>query len=168
MKKITTYFPLVAALILSRVLPHPANFTPLAAAAIFSGATLKRREMAILILGSMLVSDMWLGFDSFPSRMAVYGSLLLIGLLGRKLLANKTWRMTVVTSLVSSILFFLITNFEVWWWSGMYAHTTAGLTSCYFMALPFLRYTILGDMFFSGVFMAGWRLVKANNLGFEV
>jgi len=78
----------------------------------------------------------------------------------------------VLTSLGSSVLFYLITNGAVWWFSGMYAHTLEGFVLCYYYAIPFFRNTIFGNLAYScGVFLA-WALVpvlvgKLQNVSFR-
>jgi hypothetical protein len=65
----------------------------------------------------------------------------------------------VFVSLLASILFFVITNFAVWAFSGMYPKTAFGLGEAYFLAIPFFRNTILGDLFYNGVFFGVYNLL---------
>ncbi len=59
---------------------------------------------------------------------------------------------------IASFLFFLLSNFGVWlFW---YPRTASGLITCYTLALPFYRNTLLGDIFFGGVIISLSRLLK--------
>ena len=143
---------------LSRFLPHPPNFTPIAALALFSGACIGNKKLAFLLpLGGMLLSDLIFelvkpGYGFHITMPYVYGSFLLIillGMLNKKLAPGKL----LATSLAGSVLFFAITNFGTW--LAYYPHTMAGFTQNYLMALPFFHNSIVGDVFFNLVLFGG-------------
>ena len=144
---------------LMRLVPHYPNFTPVAALALFGGAHLGKRWLAFVIpLAAMFLSDLFLGFHNF--MIPVYVSFLLVVLLGT-LLRNNIKIVTVAGGAIAgSILFFLITNFAVWAGSPFYPQTFAGLMQSYTMAIPFFHSSLLGDLFFSGVFFGGFYLVQ--------
>lgn len=155
---------------LSRLLPHPYNFTPIGAMALFGGAYFANRVVAILVpMLSLWISDLLLNnlvyreyyttFTWFTSGW-IYASFLLIGVLGMVLLQKVSVRNVLIASLSSSVLFFLITNFSVWLGSGMYPQTREGLMACYTAGLPFFQNTILGDLFFSGVLFGAFELMQ--------
>lgn len=139
-----------------RLLPHPANVAPIAAMALFGGAYLDKRYALVLPIAAMLVSDMFLGFH--PMMPFVYGSFLLTGGIGMWLSSHKHPVTIFAASLVSSLLFFLITNVGVWLVGGLYPKTFAGLETCFIYALPFFRNTILGDLFYTGIFFGAGEL----------
>jgi hypothetical protein len=144
---------------LSRMLPHPLNFTPIAAIALFGGAYFNNRFIAILVtLSAMLLSDLFIGFHS--SMIYVYGAFALITLLGFSLNGKVSVLNVGVKSLLSSVIFFVITNFGVWNGSGMYSLNLNGFTECYVMAIPFFGNTILGDLFYCTVLFGGFELAK--------
>ncbi len=157
---------------LSRLLPHPPNFTPIAAMALFGGAYFGHRTVAILVpLLSLWLSDLLLNnlvyqayyknFTWFTSGgWWIYGSFVLIGMLGMLLLRKVTARNIALASVLSSVLFFVITNFSVWLHSSMYPPTREGLVACYVAALPFFQNTILGDLFFSAVLFGCFELAR--------
>jgi len=132
---------------LLRILPHPANFAPVAAIAIFGGAMLPRRYGVAAPLAAMVVSDMVIGFHSLIP--VTWGSYILIALASSIWLKKRTLFRGSIVTLTASIFFYIVTNFAVWLTSGMYAHTVSGLTSCYIMALPFFRNTMLSDTIFT-------------------
>ncbi len=149
--------------ILGRLLPHPPNFTPLTGATLFGGRNLSRPLNYLLPLTTLLITDIFLG--SHRTMPYVYVSFTLIAFLSERVLRNNAalWRVAVV-SLISSILFYLITNFGVWQVGGLYPHTAAGLATSYVMALPFLRNTFLGDMTFSIGFFGLYQLAINQGL----
>lgn len=132
---------------LLRVLPHPANFAPVAAIAIFGGAMLPRRYGILAPLAAMVVSDMVIGFHNLIP--VTWGSYILIALVSGIWLKKRTLTRGITLALSASIFFYTVTNFAVWATTGMYAHTVSGLSSCYIMALPFFRNTLLSDMLFT-------------------
>lgn len=153
--------------IISRIVPHLPNFTPVGASALFGGAYLPKKWALVMPILIMVVSDLVIGFDGFFSRAYVYGSFLLIGLLGLWLRSHKSFTNIVLVTFSSSLLFFLITNFGVWVHSTMYEKSLNGLMQSYLMGLPFFRNTLLGDFFYTGVFFgaystAGYYLKKTR------
>lgn len=136
---------LVIIAVLSRVVSHAWNFTILGGVALFSGAFFAQRSISVVvILLSLLVSDAVIGFHSqMPS---VYFSFLVMGALGSLLTINSPRLAVLSTSVLGSLLFFLITNFFVWYQGAMYPLTTSGLIDCYVMGIPFYRNQMLGDV----------------------
>lgn len=144
--------------IISRFAPHLPNMTPVGATALFSGAKFGIKKALIITLTTMLITDIFLGLH--PVMWATYGSFILAILIGYSIKKRQTVKSIVGAAAVSSLLFFLITNFAVWLTPGsMYPATWAGLVDCYIMALPFFRNTILGDMCYTAVFFGGYELV---------
>lgn len=145
--------------VISRFLPHPPNFTSVGGTALFGGAKLSRPLNYLLPIGIMLVTDIFLGFHK--TMPYVYISFIIAVMLGERLLKNNASVAKIgVVSLVGSLLFFLITNFGVWQTGGLYPHTTAGLMESYLMGLPFLKWTVLGDMIYSVGFFKLYQLIE--------
>ncbi len=147
-----TRFSTVAVLIilaaLSRVLPHPFNFTPIGAIALFGAANFNRKTFAFVIpVAAMLCSDALIGTPSLPT----YVSFLLIAAFGLFFLKKITFGRVVVASLVASISFFLITNFFVWYGSTVYPQSWQGLVTCYAAGLVFYQPTFFGNLFLNTV-----------------
>ncbi len=139
--------------LLGRLLPHPPNFTPLLAVALFGGAMLPRHLAYGVPLLAMAASDFLLGYPLDETSVAVYGSFLVIVGAGRWLAKSRTLGRTVMAVLGGSLLFYLVTNFAVWLGNthGMYEHSAAGLAQCYVMALPFFRNALAGDFVWTAV-----------------
>ena len=140
-----------------RILPHEPNFAPIGALALFGGTYFKGWKAFVVPLAAMIISDLFLGFHS--TMVWVYGSFLLISLLGKVFLSGRVkWRKLFGLSLLSSVLFYLITNFGVWAMGTMYVHDFSGLLQSYVMGLPFFRNTILGDITYNFVFFGAYAL----------
>ena len=127
--------------VLIRLLPHPPNFTPITALALFGGTTFKNKWLGIsLPLIAMGLSDVYLGF--YGISYWVYGSFFLISILG------TIWKKIKVKNVfIASLIFFIITNFGVWLMG--YPKTIEGFVLCYTLAIPFFINSLLGDFFFS-------------------
>jgi hypothetical protein len=147
-----TRFSTVAVLVflaaLSRVLPHPFNFTPIGAIALFGAAHFSRKAFSFLIpVVAMLLSDAFIGTPSLPT----YISFTLIAIFGLFFLKKATFGRVVAASLVASISFFLITNFFVWYGGIMYPQNWQGLVTCYVAGLAFYQPTLFGNLFLNTV-----------------
>lgn len=150
---------LIGLAVISRWAPHPPNFTPMTAIAIFSGAFLFPRVLGYVIpLLIMGISDLFLGFHQ--TFWFTYSAYLLIAF-SSSLIINGSflWFRILCIALGSSLFFFLWTNFGVWLISDMYPHTWAGLFLCYEMAIPFFRNELVATLFYTGALTVGlWGL----------
>lgn len=144
----------------ARILPHAPNFAPIGAMALFGGAYMSKKQALILPVAAMILSDFIIGFDGFPMRLTVYGSFLVMVLIGFWLKKHSKFRNIVIATLTGSLLFFLTTNFAVWAFGSLYPKTVGGLTECYLLAIPFFQNTILGDFFYSGAFFGGYSFIR--------
>ncbi len=170
--KILFAFILVAAL--SRLLPHPPNFTTIGAMALFGGAYFIDKKWALLVpICCMLFTDSILqgmymtgsaAFPGFTSMMPyIYVSFALIVGLGFILRNKLNFINTAIASLSASSLFFLISNFGVWASGTFYPKNLAGLGECYIAAIPFFHYTMLGDLFYVGIMFGMFEWMKRRN-----
>jgi hypothetical protein len=142
-----------------RLLPHPPNFAPIAAMALFGGAYFNKKSLAFIIpLAALFLSDVVIGIYSYA--WVVYLSFALIVLLGIVMLKKVSVKNLIVASLTASVSFFAITNFGVWALGTLYPKTPAGLIESYIAAIPFFQYSIIGDLFFVGVMFGVYELVK--------
>lgn len=142
-----------------RLVPHPPNFTPIGAMALFSGAYLGRRGLAFAApLAAMLLSDAVLGF--YSGMQYTYFAVALIVLIGWAVRSRISPLRVGMGAVASSILFFLVSNFGTWLSSGMYPHTFAGLSACFVAAIPFFQNTLAGDLFYAGLLFGGFALLE--------
>lgn len=132
-----------------RILPHPANFAPVAAIAIFGGAVLPRRLAVWLPVAAMILSDAFIGFYSYKIMFVVWGCYALIAFASSRWLRSPTLKKGAALTVSGSVIFFAVTNFATWLWGNMYAHSWSGLAQCYTLALPFFRNTLLSDLFYT-------------------
>ena len=136
-----TILSMMVLAVITRSLPHPPNMAPITAMALFAGCNIKDKNLALLLpLLCMFVTDIFLGFHM--TMPFVYLSFMMISYIG-----INSKKITNGTILGSSVLFFLLTNFGVWYLG--YPNTLAGLVSCYTLAIPFFVNTIIGDLFFA-------------------
>lgn len=152
---------LVLACALSRLLPHPMNFSPIEAVALFAGAAFGSRALAIAVpLAAMLVSDLFLGFHG--GMWVVYGCIALIALAGSRLGRRVTALRVAGYGLGAATFFFVATNFHVWVGGdgAMYPRTWEGLVACYVAAIPFFHNQLAGVAFYSLLLFGGWSLLR--------
>lgn len=147
----------------SRLIPHPPNFTPIIVIGLFGGAYLQDNRLALLIpLFGMLFSDLILGFHGMMPW--VYFSLVLITFMGIGI-KNKVNIINCTVSVLSgSLLFFLLSNFGVWFMGG-YEKSIPGLITCYTMAIPFFQNTLAGSVFYGTLIFGGYEGLKYILLG---
>lgn len=141
MKKLNFIIILIGIAILSRLIPHPPNFTPITAIALFSTIHFKNKILTYLIpIIGLFISDLILGLSLV--NLFVYLSFIAITFIGFKFQKINNYSI-----LLSSTTFFIVSNFGVWILG--YPKNIEGLILCYYMALPFFVYTIMGDLFYS-------------------
>ncbi len=165
---------LIALGVAGRLLPHPPNFTPMAAIALFAGFIFIKRYMAVVaVFSTMLLCD-YFAFGSlsaswFGSKsMFVVYLALLFPIVFKNFLQKKIGVLRIFgAALASSSVFFLATNFAVWAFSPMYEKTLEGLVLCYTMAIPFFQNTVAGDLIWSGVIF-GTYLVLRNYSNLQI
>lgn len=160
---------------LSRLLPHPYNFTPIGAMGLFGAAYFTRKYLAFIIpFAALLVSDFLLNnliyarmYPEFYNEgivwfgnLWVYGAFALIITLGLVVLRKVKIGNLLIASLSASIIFFLITNFGSMMIDPVYPKNGAGLMAAYTAGIPFFWNTLLGDLFFTGVLFGAYELVK--------
>jgi hypothetical protein len=176
----TMKFRLTIALIIlaavSRLIPHPLNFTPIAAMGLFGAAYLPKRWMAFVVpFSALFLSDLVLnngiynaqsfqGAFTWVTSPWMYLSFAAVIGIGALLLRGQVSATRVaLASLSASVVFFLVSNFWSWTAFETYPKTAAGLAACYTMALPFFVNTIAGDLFFSTLLFGiyAWSTRKA-------
>lgn len=164
--------------IVSRLIPHMYNFTPLGAIALFSAAYIGRRGLSLLIpiltlwlsdilLNNFLYSEYVSGFSRwFGFGWSYIGFALIVGLGWISLKKINLW--TVMgSSLAASVLFFLVSNFGTWLGSTMYAQSSEGLMLCYAAGIPFFWKSLAGTVFYSLVFFGTYEWVSSKRLIWE-
>jgi hypothetical protein len=142
-----------------RIAPHPWNFTPIGAMALFSGAVVRDRRLAFFFpLLALFVGDIFVGFHKLMP--VVYASFLLSVLIGRWLQNHRTLERITGATLLGAAQFFTVTNFAMWAFGSFYPRTLAGLAACYVAGIPFFWNTLAGDAFYVAVFFGSFALAE--------
>jgi len=142
-----------------RIAPHPWNFTPVGAMALFSGALLKDRRLAFLFpLLILFLGDIFIGFHKLIP--IVYASFLINVAIGLWLRDRRTISRISLATLAGAIQFFLITNFAVWQFLSGYPHTASGLVACYAAGIPFFWNTLAGDAVYAALLFGAYALAE--------
>lgn len=142
-----------------RILPHPWNFTPVGAMAIFSGALFRNRWAGFLLpLACLLAGDLFIGFHSL--MLIVYLSFAISVTIGHWMAKSRTVARLGGAVFVGALQFFIVTNFAMWAIGGFYPRTMAGLAQCFAAAVPFFWNTLAGDFLYSAVLFGGFALVE--------
>ena len=158
--KLFYFFFFTILLVISRLIPHPPNFTPILATAIIAPLLIKDRlyGMSIPII-AMFISDFIIGFHTY--QFVVYTSVLAISLLAPM---RKNFSMFGIMAIGGSIWFFITTNFAVWVIWDHYPKTFEGLITCYTLAIPFFKNTIISTFLFTSLLLISIKyLEKLNN-----
>lgn len=156
---------------LSRLLPHPPNFSPVEAIALFGGAHFASRGWALIVpLAALLLSDLVLaatagssyaGYLGGISFWSVYACIALSTVLGFGLRGKIGGARLLGYSLAGSVLFFVVTNFAAWLGSAaFYPQTAAGLAAAYVAGIPFFQWTVLGTLAYAAILFGGFALLR--------
>lgn len=176
LKKLISPVIIILLAALLRLFPHPPNFAPVGAMALFGGVYLSKKYSIVTIISTLLISDYlllyvnpfspnWVNFSTFYSPVAlfhsttifVYGSFIINILIGWLISKNKSMLTIGAGSLVASLQFFLVTNFAVWA-MGAYSRGLDGLIQSYIMGVPFFKYTLLGDIYYTSAIFGVYEL----------
>lgn len=177
-KKILFPLLIILSAVLIRLFPHAPNFTPIAAMALFGGTYLNKKYSVAIVFLALILSDYLLLYihpfasqfinisKIYPplalihgSTLLVYGCLLVTAGVGIWLSSHKSLKNIITASLFSSILFFLVTNFNFFYPASLYPKTFNGMIESYIMALPFFKNTLFGDLFYTSLFFGGIELL---------
>lgn len=161
---------LIFAAALSRVLPHPPNFSPVEAVALFGGAYFARRGWALAVpLLAMFASDLVLGlvnggiywrYFASAGYLLVYACIALSTVLGFGLRGKVGAGRVLAYSLAGALLFFVLTNAGVWAFGTLYPHTASGLLAAYIAGIPFFQWSVLGTLVYSALLFGGFELLR--------
>ena len=179
MKKLNLNFAVMAVIVFlagaSRIFPHPPNFSPILAIALFGAAHFSKKWQAVLIpilavwlsdlfINNFVYSNQGTGFIWFYTGFYwQYASYLMIIVSSILVFKNKiSISKTLGASLGSSVAFFLLSNFGVWANGGMYAKSLSGLTTCYVAGLPFFQNTIVSNILFTTVLFGSYYLIQVQ------
>ncbi len=178
MNKLNIKWAIIVAMILIaaafRILPHLPNATPVAAMGLFAAAYLRQSWQAYLVpFFAMIVSDIYVysqnDYSTYSMNSMLFNSFftyIAFGLsifMGQKLLQKVNFKNVIVSSLLGSLLFFVVSNVGVFAEGMLYPKTFAGLFDCFFNAIPFYKNTWVGDLTYSAILFGTYELVKMKN-----
>jgi hypothetical protein len=142
-----------------RIAPHPWNFTPFGAMALFSGAIIRDRRLAFFFpILALFVGDMFIGLHRLVP--VVYASFLVSVAIGFWLRHRRSLGRITRATLLGAIQFFLVTNFAVWAFGLSYPRNSAGLLACYVAGIPFFWNTLAGDAVYATLLFGGLALAE--------
>jgi hypothetical protein len=142
-----------------RLAPHPWNFTPVGAMALFSGAVVRDRRLAFIFpLVALFAGDVFIGFHKLIP--IVYASFLVNVAIGLWLRDRRSIARIGLATLFGAIQFFIVTNCAVWQFLGSYPRTAAGLVACYIAGLPFFWNTLAGDALYAALLFGSFALAE--------
>ncbi len=177
--KLNLQFGVITLMILmaavSRLLPHPPNFTAVGAMGLFGAAFFNRKVFAFIIpIAAMFLTDLFLNNVVYAQYMPegqsfmlftegsswIYGAIALTIFAGLFVLNKVNTANVVVGSLISALIFFFLTNFGLWMSGNMYPNNAAGLGACFAAGLPFLLNSILGNLFYGGILFGSYYAIQ--------
>lgn len=137
---------------IGRLIPHPWNMTPVAAATIFAGVKLGKRYAVIVPLLAMLLGDLVIGFYDWHMLVVVYASMLTVGVAAFLTREKRGVSAFLARPFAASVFFFLTTNAAVCFFGTMYPHSGAGLIASYVAGLPFFARDLMGNLLYTSLF----------------
>ena len=144
---------------LSRIIPHPSNFTPIIATAIMAPLLIRDRVFGMAIpIVAMFIGDLIIGFH--PFQFVTYSTLLIISLLSPM---KKNYLILGIMAIGGSVWFFITTNFAVWILLDYYPKTFEGLLTSYILAIPFFKNTLISSCLFTGLLTISINYIEAVN-----
>jgi hypothetical protein len=177
-KNILLVLGLLSIATISRLVDHPGNFTPMVGIMLFGVAYFQNNIFRFLvpisfILFSDIVLELKTGQGFHELLPVVYLAYALIGVSAYFLLKKVSLVNLGLASLISTTLFFLITNFaffypasaEVNTTLGYYPHNIQGIIASYAAGIPFFKNMLVGDLMFTGFIFGTYHLVR--NFGFS-
>ena len=177
--KVNLQFGVITLMILlaavSRLLPHPPNFTAVGAMGLFGAAFFDKKIFAFLIpILAMFITDLFLNNIIYAQYLPegqtfvlltqgggwIYGAIALTIFAGFFLFKKINTKNVVVGSLLAALIFFVLTNFGVWTSGILYPMNAAGLGACFAAGLPYLLNSILGNLFYSAILFGGYFAIQ--------
>lgn len=165
---------LIVLAVLSRLVDHPPNFTPLAAIALFGAAYFSNKKWALIVpVLAWWVSDLLLNATIYASyettflagyQLWSFLAIALIAVVGYYMLRKISFKNIIGSAFVAAIIFFLISNFGVWLSGTMYPMNISGLISCYVAGIPFFHWSLLGNIFYLGLMVGVYEWVNVRYL----
>jgi len=151
---------LLVLVVISVVLPHPANVTPIGALGLFAGTHLRKQGFLLLPVAAAMFADLTtVGVYSVLIMFFVYTGHLVSALCGRYLVRGRSLSTRLPIAVVAaSVGFYLVSNLGNWW--VYQPHSFAGLVECYTLGLPYLARTLFGNALYGALFFGVFALMQ--------
>lgn len=146
--------------LIARLIPHTANFSPMASIILFAAVYSQDKKYLLLPLLALFVSDIFLGFYKWEIMLTVYLAFASMYGIGHLVRRDKNPINVINGSLASALLFFLTTNFAVWYFGDWYAKDLSGLILSYTMAIPFFKSTLLSSLLYTGLMFGSYEYFR--------
>ena len=161
----------------SRLFTFLPNFSALEALALFGGAYIALRYVAILIpIIAMFLSDLvinnTIARPFFPEHegaviFAEYMiwnvlAIVLIVLFGRVFLKKMNLKNGFFGILGATGIFWIVSNIGAWLSSGLFPLTFTGMMENFIFALPFLKNSLLGNLVFGTILFGSFELLTRS------
>jgi hypothetical protein len=153
-----------------------ANFTPIGAMALFSGAYFTNKWKAFIFpLITLFLSDLIINIFVFDGKYGVvysgwyiiYGIMVLVVFLGKWILQKVSVTNVLLASVAAAGIHWLIADFTVWLGGGTDLRTMTpltkdwpGLLQCYAQGFPFMKYFLVSNLVYSAVLFGGFELAQ--------
>lgn len=169
----------IAVAAIARLLPHPSNFSPVGSMALFGGAVFAIKYLKYLIpIAALYLSDFVLNNTLYrqwypnhegtvfftDDMMWVYAAFLLAVVIGHFVIKKITVGNVILGAVLFTIGFFVISNFGSWMSGIMYPKTFSGLIACYTAGVPFIKFSLAGNLFYSAVLFGGYAFLTQRDL----
>ncbi len=159
---------LTLAVAMTRVIPHPWNFTPVGALCLFGGAYFTRKWAAFGVpLAALFLSDLVLAVTHYNLRSllampSVYVSFALIVCLGMLLRGRQRLLSVAAAAVAAALLHYLVTNFAFWALENFYPHTWEGLIACFAASVPYLQNMLCANLIYCGLLFGGFAWAQSR------
>jgi hypothetical protein len=167
----------VALAAVARLIPHPNNFSPVGAMALFGGAVFASKYLKYLIpIAALFLSDLFLNNTIlrmwFPNHEGMvffadymiwgYASFILAVVIGHFFIKKMSVQNVLLGAVGFTLVFFIVSNFGAWLTYPTYPKTFSGLMACYAAGLPFIKSSLAGNVFYSSILFGGYYLFSQN------
>ncbi|QEC67803.1 hypothetical protein FRZ67_11025 [Panacibacter ginsenosidivorans] len=147
-----------------------ANYSPLAAMALFGSAYFKGNAkpllfplMAIFISDIILFNTVYKDYGNgilYDGWLWVYGAFLLIGISAKLIIRKVTVQNIAVAIITAVLIHWIVTDLGVWIGSRIYTQTWVGLIECLNAAIPFELRLLTATVIYSTIMFAVFELMQ--------
>lgn len=153
-----------------------ANFTPIGAMALFSGAYFTNKWKAFIFpLTTLFLSDLIINIFVFDGKYGIvysgwytiYGIMVLVVCLGKWILQKVSVANVLLAAIAAAVIHWLIADFTVWVGGGTDLRTMtpltkdwSGLMQCYAQGFRFMKHFLVSNLIYSAVLFGGFELAQ--------